>query len=212
PSSGSSESSPPAEPAEPSVISSRSCRFVTRWRKVRAKKKKRRLDVPSAPRAPHSRAPSGAGEQTLWKELKKKKKKGAKMTRNRRLDVSMKEPETAEGDESVSHGGAGEDSEQKEEDGDDGHRKDEEPNRERAPVRRSTAGFLQRLLRVFFGCLAAVACGMLYAVYLSTYHDRKFWFSTRQELEREITFQAGSGLYYYYYKHMVAAPSFDRGT
>uniref|UniRef100_A0A7N6FCS2 Dpy-19 like 4 n=1 Tax=Anabas testudineus TaxID=64144 RepID=A0A7N6FCS2_ANATE len=65
--------------------------------------------------------------------------------------------------------------------------------------------------QVFFGCLAAVACGMLYAVYLSTYHDRKFWFSTRQELEREITFQAGSGLYYYYYKHMLAAPSFERG-
>ena len=43
-----------------------------------------------------------------------------------------------------------------------------------------SAGFLQCLVRVFFGCLAAVACGMLYAVYLSTYHDRKFWFSTRQ--------------------------------
>uniref|UniRef100_A0A671YUD1 Dpy-19 like 4 n=1 Tax=Sparus aurata TaxID=8175 RepID=A0A671YUD1_SPAAU len=74
-----------------------------------------------------------------------------------------------------------------------------------------SAGFLQCLVRVFFGCLAAVACGMLYAVYLSTYHDRKFWFSTRQELEREITFQEGSGLYYYYYKHMLTAPSFERG-
>uniref|UniRef100_A0A672H441 Dpy-19 like 4 n=1 Tax=Salarias fasciatus TaxID=181472 RepID=A0A672H441_SALFA len=75
----------------------------------------------------------------------------------------------------------------------------------------SSAGFLQRLVRVFFGCLAAVACGMLYAVYLSTYHDRKFWFSTRQELEREITFQGGSGFYYYYYTHMLTAPSFERG-
>uniref|UniRef100_A0A3Q2VUH3 Dpy-19 like 4 n=1 Tax=Haplochromis burtoni TaxID=8153 RepID=A0A3Q2VUH3_HAPBU len=71
--------------------------------------------------------------------------------------------------------------------------------------------FLQRLVRVFFGCLASVACGMLYAVYLSTYHDRKFWFSTRQELEREITFQGGSGVYYYYYKRLIAAPSFERG-
>lgn len=44
----------------------------------------------------------------------------------------------------------------------------------------SPAGFLHRLVRVFFGCLAAVSCGMLYAAYLSTYHDRKFWFSTRQ--------------------------------
>lgn len=32
-----------------------------------------------------------------------------------------------------------------------------------------------------------------------------------QELEREITFQEGSGLYYYYYKHMLTAPSFKRG-
>ncbi|XP_060916478.1 probable C-mannosyltransferase DPY19L4 isoform X2 [Labrus mixtus] len=75
----------------------------------------------------------------------------------------------------------------------------------------TSACFLQRLVRVFFGCLAAVACGILYAFFLSTYHDRKFWFSTRQELEREITFQEGSGLYYYYYKHMLAAPSFERG-
>uniref|UniRef100_A0A667X7Y5 Dpy-19 like 4 n=1 Tax=Myripristis murdjan TaxID=586833 RepID=A0A667X7Y5_9TELE len=74
-----------------------------------------------------------------------------------------------------------------------------------------SAVFLQRLVKLFFGCLAAVACGMLYAIYLSTYHDRKFWFSSRQELEREITFQGGSGLYYYYYKRMLTAPSFERG-
>lgn len=75
--------------------------------------------------------------------------------------------------------------------------------------RKST--FVQRLVRGVFGCVAAVACGMLYAAYLSAYHDRKFWFSARQELEREITFQAGSGMYYYYYKKMLAAPSFQRG-
>uniref|UniRef100_A0A6Q2ZBL3 Uncharacterized protein n=1 Tax=Esox lucius TaxID=8010 RepID=A0A6Q2ZBL3_ESOLU len=69
----------------------------------------------------------------------------------------------------------------------------------------------QRLVKLFFGCLAAVTCGMMYAVYLSTYHERKFWFSSRQELEREITFQGGSGVYYYYYKHMLTAPSFERG-
>lgn len=50
-----------------------------------------------------------------------------------------------------------------------------------------SAGFLQCLVRVFFGCLAAVACGMLYAVYLSTYHDRKFWFSTRQVGDWRLT-------------------------
>uniref|UniRef100_A0A8C6STZ2 Dpy-19 like 4 n=1 Tax=Neogobius melanostomus TaxID=47308 RepID=A0A8C6STZ2_9GOBI len=77
------------------------------------------------------------------------------------------------------------------------------------PERKST--FVQRLVRGVFGCVAAVACGVLYAAYLSAYHDRKFWFSARQELEREITFQAGSGMYYYYYKKMLAAPSFQRG-
>lgn len=44
----------------------------------------------------------------------------------------------------------------------------------------SSAFLLQRVVKLFFGCVAAVACGMLYAVYLSTYHDRKFWFSTKQ--------------------------------
>uniref|UniRef100_A0A8C5E959 C-mannosyltransferase DPY19L4 n=1 Tax=Gouania willdenowi TaxID=441366 RepID=A0A8C5E959_GOUWI len=75
----------------------------------------------------------------------------------------------------------------------------------------SNPGFLQRLLKVFFGCLAAFACGMLYGIYLSTYHDRMFSFSTTQELEREISFQGGSGLYYYYYKRLITAPSLERG-
>lgn len=44
----------------------------------------------------------------------------------------------------------------------------------------SSAVMLQQLVKLVFGCLSAVACGMLYAVYLSTYHDRKFWFSSRQ--------------------------------
>lgn len=96
---------------------------------------------------------------------------------------------------------------------------------------------MQCLVRVVFGCLAAVACGILYAAYLSACHDRKFWFSAKQvgnylhrsstltphitllnmtlclhqELEREISFQGGSGLYYYFYKHMLSAPSFERG-
>ncbi|XP_040910049.1 probable C-mannosyltransferase DPY19L4 [Toxotes jaculatrix] len=131
---------------------------------------------------------------------------------------NMNEPVNAEDEVRVSSGGAGDNLLQKDEEevkGEDGHHKEDESNRSGASVNRSTSsstsGFLQRLVRVFFGCLAAVACGMLYAVYLSTYHDRKFWFSARQELEREITFQAGSGLYYYYYKRMLAAPSFERG-
>uniref|UniRef100_F6UJG5 Dpy-19 like 4 n=2 Tax=Ornithorhynchus anatinus TaxID=9258 RepID=F6UJG5_ORNAN len=53
---------------------------------------------------------------------------------------------------------------------------------------------------------------MIYALYLSTYHERKFWFSSRQELEREITFQGDSAIYYSFYKEMLKAPSFERGV
>ncbi|CAL8365460.1 unnamed protein product [Arctogadus glacialis] len=76
----------------------------------------------------------------------------------------------------------------------------------------SKLGTLQRAVKLFFGCLAAVACGVVYTGYLSTYHDRKFWFSNRQELEREISLQGGSGFYYYYFKHMLSAPSFEMGV
>ncbi|KAF3834262.1 hypothetical protein F7725_025466 [Dissostichus mawsoni] len=128
----------------------------------------------------------------------------------------IKEPVKTEEDE-VSNGRNGAGKQQKDEDEvkeEDAQHKEVESKTPESPVKRSTrssAGFLQRLVRVFFGCLAAVACGMLYAAYLSAYHDRKFWFSTRQELEREITFQGGSGLYYYYYKQMLTATPFDRG-
>lgn len=37
-------------------------------------------------------------------------------------------------------------------------------------------------------------------------------FFSLKELERELTFQEGSGLYYYYYKHMLTAPSFEQGS
>uniref|UniRef100_A0A8C7S498 Dpy-19 like 4 n=1 Tax=Oncorhynchus mykiss TaxID=8022 RepID=A0A8C7S498_ONCMY len=94
-------------------------------------------------------------------------------------------------------------------------KKEEADSQKPSPVKRNRSAcrsvMLQSLVKLFFGCLAAVTCGMMYAVYLYTYHERKFWFSSRQELEREITFQGGSGLYYYYYKHMLTAPSFERG-
>ncbi|XP_066122133.1 probable C-mannosyltransferase DPY19L4 isoform X3 [Saccopteryx bilineata] len=70
----------------------------------------------------------------------------------------------------------------------------------------------QRFAKIFIGCLAAVTSGMMYALYLSAYHERKFWFSNRQELEREITFQGDSAIYYSYYKDMLKAPSFERGV
>ncbi|ERE85298.1 putative protein dpy-19 [Cricetulus griseus] len=70
----------------------------------------------------------------------------------------------------------------------------------------------QRFAKIFIGCLAAVISGMMHVFYLSAYHERKFWFSNRQELEREITFQGDSAVYYSYYKDMLKAPSFERGV
>uniref|UniRef100_A0A673VD74 Dpy-19 like 4 n=1 Tax=Suricata suricatta TaxID=37032 RepID=A0A673VD74_SURSU len=57
------------------------------------------------------------------------------------------------------------------------------------PERTPKHVLFQRFAKIFIGCLAAVTSGMMYALYLSAYHERKFWFSNRQELEREITFQ-----------------------
>ncbi|XP_015212978.1 probable C-mannosyltransferase DPY19L4 isoform X1 [Lepisosteus oculatus] len=95
-------------------------------------------------------------------------------------------------------------------------KKEENTDHQKRPSsRRSQSGrsvLFQQLAKLFFGCLAAVMSGMMYAIYLSTYHERKFWFSSRQELEREITFQSGSGVYYYYYKHLLTVPSFERGV
>ncbi|XP_074997561.1 putative C-mannosyltransferase DPY19L4 isoform X6 [Calonectris borealis] len=89
----------------------------------------------------------------------------------------------------------------------------EERNKENSKLGRSPKYMLiQRFAKLFFGCLAAVTSGMMYAVYLSTYHERKFWFSSRQELEREITFQGDSAVYYSFYKELLKAPSFERGV
>lgn len=71
---------------------------------------------------------------------------------------------------------------------------------------------LQRIAKLFVGCLVTVASGMMYAVYLSTYHERKFWFSSRRDLEREITFRGDGAVYYSFYKDMLRAPSFERGV
>ncbi|KAG9478788.1 hypothetical protein GDO78_012443 [Eleutherodactylus coqui] len=71
---------------------------------------------------------------------------------------------------------------------------------------------LQRFAKLFVGCLVTITSGMMYAVYLSTYHERKFWFSSRRDLEREITFQGGGAVYYSFYKDMLRAPSFERGV
>ncbi|XP_070078445.1 probable C-mannosyltransferase DPY19L4 isoform X8 [Equus przewalskii] len=90
--------------------------------------------------------------------------------------------------------------------------KEEKINDTPIPERAPKYVLFQRFAKIFIGCLAAVTSGMMYALYLSAYHERKFWFSNRQELEREITFQGDSAIYYSYYKDMLKAPSFERGV
>lgn len=90
--------------------------------------------------------------------------------------------------------------------------KEEEINSTPIPERVPKHILFQRFAKIFIGCLAAVISGMTYVLYLSAYHERKFWFSNRQELEREITFQGDSAIYYSYYKDMLKAPSFERGV
>ncbi|XP_057592983.1 probable C-mannosyltransferase DPY19L4 [Hippopotamus amphibius kiboko] len=90
--------------------------------------------------------------------------------------------------------------------------KEEKINSTPIPERAPKHILFQRFAKIFIGCLAAVTSGMMYALYLSAYHERKFWFSNRQELEREITFQGDSAIYYSYYKDMLKAPSFERGV
>ncbi|XP_068093773.1 probable C-mannosyltransferase DPY19L4 isoform X2 [Hyperolius riggenbachi] len=71
---------------------------------------------------------------------------------------------------------------------------------------------VQRFAKLFVGCLVTITSGMMYAVYLSTYHERKFWFSSRRDLEKEVTFQGDGAVYYSFYKDMLRAPSFERGV
>ncbi|KAI1243514.1 hypothetical protein IHE44_0001141, partial [Lamprotornis superbus] len=72
----------------------------------------------------------------------------------------------------------------------------EERNKENSKLGRSPKYMLiQRFAKLFFGCLAAVTSGMMYA-----------------ELEREITFQGDSAIYYSFYKELLKAPSFERGV
>ncbi|KAF4022466.1 hypothetical protein G4228_014359 [Cervus hanglu yarkandensis] len=58
--------------------------------------------------------------------------------------------------------------------------KEEKINDTPVPERAPKHILFQRFAKIFIGCLAAVTSGMMYALYLSAYHERKFWFSNRQ--------------------------------
>ncbi|XP_054841871.1 probable C-mannosyltransferase DPY19L4 [Eublepharis macularius] len=56
----------------------------------------------------------------------------------------------------------------------------EEGNEEnKKPKKSPRYDLIPRFAKLFFGCVAAIVSGMMYAMYLSTYHERKFWFSGR---------------------------------
>ncbi|KAM4028866.1 putative C-mannosyltransferase DPY19L4 isoform 2-T2 [Anomaloglossus baeobatrachus] len=70
---------------------------------------------------------------------------------------------------------------------------------------------LQWYLKILVGCLLMLIIGIMYVVYLSIFHERKFWFSSRKDIDREITFQGDGAIYYSFYKDMLRAPTFERG-
>ncbi|KAL7984175.1 hypothetical protein Chor_002745 [Crotalus horridus] len=87
----------------------------------------------------------------------------------------------------------------------------ENNDKDKQPKRSLKYVLIPHFTKLFFGCITAIISGMMYAIYLSTYHERKFWFSGRPELEREITFQGDSAIYYSFYKELLKASSFKKG-
>uniref|UniRef100_A0A8C6XLB6 Dpy-19 like C-mannosyltransferase 3 n=1 Tax=Naja naja TaxID=35670 RepID=A0A8C6XLB6_NAJNA len=61
------------------------------------------------------------------------------------------------------------------------------------------------------GGIVGLFLGTLTSVYISTLHENDLWFSNIKEVEREISFRTECGLYYSYYKQMLAAPSIQQG-
>ncbi|KAL7978898.1 hypothetical protein Chor_013387 [Crotalus horridus] len=61
------------------------------------------------------------------------------------------------------------------------------------------------------GGIVGLSLGILTSVYISTLHENDLWFSNIKEVEREISFRTECGLYYSYYKQMLAAPSIQQG-
>ncbi|KAK9392747.1 putative C-mannosyltransferase DPY19L3 [Crotalus adamanteus] len=61
------------------------------------------------------------------------------------------------------------------------------------------------------GGIVGLFLGILTSVYISTLHENDLWFSNIKEVEREISFRTECGLYYSYYKQMLAAPSIQQG-
>ncbi|XP_058011329.1 probable C-mannosyltransferase DPY19L3 isoform X2 [Ahaetulla prasina] len=77
---------------------------------------------------------------------------------------------------------------------------------------KSVAGAkLWKKVSLVVGGIVGLFLGILTSVYISTLHENDLWFSNIKEVEREISFRTECGLYYSYYKQMLAAPSIQQG-
>ncbi|XP_073532880.1 probable C-mannosyltransferase DPY19L4 [Phyllobates terribilis] len=92
----------------------------------------------------------------------------------------------------------------------DVRRREKTQGKRKAETSSKYVGF-QQFTKLFVGCLLTVTIGMVYAVYLSTFHERKFWVSNRRDVDREITFQGDGAIYYSFYKDLLRAPTLERG-
>jgi len=72
-------------------------------------------------------------------------------------------------------------------------------------------GFLLTGANTVLGLVVMVLLSYKFSYYLHQLHDNELWFSEILELEREISFRTEQGLYYSYYKQLVAAPSLAAG-
>ncbi|XP_075172137.1 putative C-mannosyltransferase DPY19L4 [Anomaloglossus baeobatrachus] len=70
---------------------------------------------------------------------------------------------------------------------------------------------LQWLVKILVGFIIMITICMMYVVHLLIFHERKFWFSSRTDIDREITFQGDGAIYYSFYRDMLQAPTFEEG-
>ncbi|KAG1658371.1 putative C-mannosyltransferase DPY19L3 [Nymphon striatum] len=61
------------------------------------------------------------------------------------------------------------------------------------------------------GVLVMIMVSFKFAEYLEMLHENEYWFSNIKEVEREISFRTEQGLYYFYFKKLVRAKSFNQG-
>ncbi|XP_041048371.1 probable C-mannosyltransferase DPY19L3 isoform X4 [Carcharodon carcharias] len=82
---------------------------------------------------------------------------------------------------------------------------------EQPKIKPTTGPVALKHITFLIGGLMAIFLGLLTSVYVATLHENDLWFSTIQEVEREISFRTECGLYYSYYKQMLQAPTIAQG-